>query len=258
MPFADRDGTAEPVRETQTEALPLGVPLERALPLLAREAEGPAEGVFVAASEADAFAERDLAAEEVGAEREALTDAVPHGVALPHAVADARPVVVFEARGEPVGEAEGLTVLEELATLRVWEGVAQPETEKDGDTDAEVVRTRDADDLTEEEGVIVPRDALAFAEAEPVVHDEGEALNDGCAEADKASEVVRVNVAPTEAEPLTDTVEEGVGADDAVMEVVPSQFAAVRAICPQKAAPLEDMQRGAVPAGHVGPGVWHQ
>ena len=54
MPFADRDGTAEPVRETQTEALPLGVPLERALPLLAREAEGPAEGVFVAASEAEA------------------------------------------------------------------------------------------------------------------------------------------------------------------------------------------------------------
>lgn len=155
------------MRETQTEALPLGVSLKRALPLLAKEAEGPAEGVCVAASEAEAFAERDLAAEEEGAEREALKDAVPHGVALPHAVADARPVVVFEARREPVGEAEVLTVLEALASLRVWEGVAQPETEKDGDTDVEAVRTKDADELTEGEGVIVPRDALAFAEAEP-------------------------------------------------------------------------------------------
>ena len=250
---------AVPLRVPTPEALTLGVPVRPPLLLLAREAEGAVEADAERAGVAEALGEMESAAEAEGAERVELKEAEAQGVELPHAVAEARPVVVFDARREPVGAAEGLLVVEAFALVALLNGVAQPDAEGDCEKAGDAERGADAVALGEGRGVKERRgEAVALAEGDVVPAGEGDALWEEGALAERASEVVRVGVAPPEALPLTDTVEEGEGAPEAVMEAVPPQPAAVSAICPQKAGPLEDMQRAAVPAGQLGPGVWHQ
>ncbi len=248
--LGDRELGAVPLRVPKPEALLLGVPVRPPLLLLAREAEGAVEADAERAGVAEALGDMEGAAEAEGAERVELKEAEARGVALAHAVAEARPVVVFDARREPVNAAEGLLVVEALALVALLNGVAQPDAE--GDCERAGVAERGADEVALGVGRGVKErraEAVALAEGDIVRAGEGDTLWEGRALAERASEVVRVGVAPPEALPLTETVEEGERAPEAVMEAVPLQPAAVSAICPQKAGPLDDMHRAAVPAG---------
>ncbi len=258
--LADRERGAEPVREPQPVALPLWVLEAPPLPLLAREAEGAGDPVLVAKMDTETLIENDDAPEAVRAlERVELREAEATGEG--HADDDAvlRPVVVFDAHGEPVRRPEGLTVLEAFTLLRVWAGVEHADAEYEDDMVGERVTKPEEVALGEREGVKDARgEAVAFVEGESTPVLEVDIVGKGEGEVERASVMVRVGVVRPDSEPLAVTVVEGEGGAEAVMERVPSQSAAVSAICPQKAAPLEDMQRAGVPAGQNAPGVWHQ